>query len=294
MIHIVFVVDYSCGGIGDIVRCLLNLYTYSCLHQPYISLSIDMNSRRGDLHKYFSYKKYSHDDNTNFVEIEHMRMPSCKCILSCLDKWLNILRDGSNKNYMLRITSNEYGLVSRKEIKSHLDTFKRDIFRPSDMVLDFMKEKIFPNLQSKRHISYHIRFGDYVIRNIDKEYNEKRLDMNNNIFIECVHKIKLYKQKYPNHAHIIHSDSIEFKKKIAERLDIYMFPSEISHTAEKCVVNQDYAYLTTIAEFFFISQAELVVQLCSYSGFSHIASVYGDTDFCTDCPENDIYQSFSR
>lgn len=39
--------------------------------------------------------------------------------------------------------------------------------------------------------------------------------------------------------------------------------------------NNEEAYVSTLSEFFILSQAERLISLHSYSGFSHIASIIG-------------------
>jgi hypothetical protein len=283
MIDIIFVMDYSSGGLGDVIRCLLNLHEYSLQNKGNVRLFIDFKTYRKDLEPYFKYKTYIPDDI--FYDTEKTIKISSK-----KDEILSCLTNSTTGNILLKITSNAYGLVSMKNYKKSLHDFRENILAPSGITLKYLKNHVYPNMKFKKYISFHIRFGDYIINSMTRHNTEKRLDSTPDTLIECVKTIYKYKEQYPEHTYVLHSDSEDFKRKMQQTLDfIYIFPSVISHTAEEC----KNGYLTTIAEFFFISEASCVVQLCSYSGFSHIASMYSGTNFISES-HNDIIQSFQE
>jgi hypothetical protein len=91
---------------------------------------------------------------------------------------------------------------------------------------------------------------------------------------------------------LIHSDSPHMKMRLsALSPKCIPYPSTICHIAEQEPVAG--GYLSTIAEFFTLTRAQQIVQLGKYSGFCHIASVYGSVPFETfEDSSNEILSAF--
>ena len=141
------------------------------------------------------------------------------------------------------------------------------------------------------YVSVHIRCGDYVIP-MPRHGGEKRLDINDTDVVEHIlQRVAETQCRFPDHTLFIHSDCPRLKTTIVESNSRWIsYPSVICHTAEE--ETPEGGYLSTTTEFFFMARASHIVQLGKYSGFSHMAAVYGSAPFSTDSP-NDVIQAFS-
>ena len=119
-------------------------------------------------------------------------------------------------------------------------------------------------------------------RNLDGKINlqccDFRIDIDNNNSYEHFNNIiNNFKNNYDIKIPIIiHSDSVLFKQKF---IDFQNLDIEIQHLNGFSVGsnNNDSAYISTTAEFYFIANAEKIIMPDVYTGFSHSASLVNAT-----------------
>lgn len=290
MITITYVMNYSSGGMGDTIRFMMSMYAFAC-HTPNTRFMINMQ-KRPDLQNYFHI-----DDEFKSTVKEECFKDEITCMWT-KDEVLIFIKDIQEKAYHeenkdIYITSNGYGFIASEVVRKYIPSFAERVLKPSPIVEDHINNILQSTLSTMdtRYISLHIRCGDYVIP-MPRHGSEKRLDISDaNIIADIIQRALNIQQIFPNSYIFIHSDSVYLKNKIIEYNSRFInYPSVICHTAEEEHVNG--GYLSTIAEFFFMSRASHIIQLGKYSGFSHIASLYGSTLFTTE-QTNDIIESFS-
>lgn len=286
MITITYVMNYSSGGMGDTIRFMMGMYAFTC-NTPNTRFMINMQ-KRPDLENYFHI-----DDEFKSTVEEECFKDEIKCI------WTNeevreFIKDIQEKaslaeNEDTYITSNGYGFIAPEIVRKYIPSFTERVFKPAPIVEETIKH-ILQSVTDTKYISLHIRCGDYVIE-MPRHGGERRLDISDANVIEAIIKRAInIQQTFPNSFIFIHSDSTDLKNTIiAYNSQFISYPSVICHTAEE--ENVSGGYLSTIAEFFFMSQAAYIIQLGKYSGFSHIASLYGSTLFTAE-QTNDIIESF--
>lgn len=286
MISIIYVMNYSSGGMGDMIRFMMTMYAFTC-HTPHTKFMINMQ-KRPDLQDYFEIGSEFHS-----TVGEECFKDKIKWIFN-QEEIKNFTRDiqdtaADREDEDLYVTSNGYGFISSEMIRKYIPSFAGCVFKPAPIVQETIKN-VLQTIGDTKYISLHIRCGDYVIE-MPRHGGEKRLDISDaNIIEHIMNRAVHVQQTFPNSFIFIHSDSSELKKKMMEYHPHFIsYPSVVCHTAEEENVNG--GYLSTISEFFFMSQACYIIQLGKYSGFSHIASVYGGTLFTAE-ETNDIIESF--
>lgn len=287
MITITYVMNYTSGGMGDNIRFMMGMYAFTC-NTPNTRFKINMQ-KRPDLQNYLHIE----DEFKSTVEEECFK-DEIKCTWDN-DEVRGIIKVIQEKavyeeNEDIYITSNAYGFIDAEVILKYIPSFTERVFRPAPIVEETIKD-ILQSVTDTKYISLHIRCGDYVI-GMPRHGGEKRLDISDaNVIADIIQRTLNIQQTFPNSCIFIHSDSTDLKNTIITYNSRFIsFPSVICHTAEE--ENVIGGYLSTIAEFFFMSRASYIIQLGKYSGFSHIASVYGSTLFTAE-QTNDIIESFS-
>lgn len=279
MICISFVLNYSSGGMGDMLRFMMTMFAFS-KETPNTRFMINM-SHRPDLVPYFTigdyYKCLATPDTL-------VRMPSREALQSILH---DIKRDAQiNENRVIYITSNEYGFVPWNNLERHLPEFRNHVFTFSENVHNNMVT-ILP-LPNQNYTCLHIRCGDYAITNMPRNGSEKRLDVHNPSVVEevCKNIDNSVSSREKNMPIVLHSDSEFLKDILKQHFPHFLFyPSTICHIAEEEPVEG--GYLSTITEFFFMANAKEIIQIGKYSGFSHISAIYGNVAFIsTEDPTN--------
>jgi hypothetical protein len=280
MIQIVYVMDFSSGGIGDMLRFMMSAFAFT-QEKPGSRFLIN-TTKRIDLERYFDIDEEYRcrkpleeiQDKIRFLfQLQEVR----DIILS--------LRD----NDVIYITSNAFGFVSPDHVHKHAMEFRTRVLRPTALTEKKIQDQLLtiygagPN-HTFKYICLHVRCGDYVITNMPRNGTEKRLNIWDEQTIQLIleqasNAINRFDTN-DNVLFFIHSDSLLMKTRlVALSPKCVPYPSTICHIAEEEPVAG--GYLSTIAEFFTITRATQIVQLGKYSGFCHIASVYGSVPFET-------------
>ena len=89
---------------------------------------------------------------------------------------------------------------------------------------------------------------------------------------------------------IIHSDSNILKNNLKKLNDnLILLDINIQHICNNIGNNNEYSFISTIAEFFIISKASKVFMMDVYSGFSHLASVIGNKELIVNIDDKHMY-----
>ena len=157
-------------------------------------------------------------------------------------------------------------------IDKYIEDYNKYIFRPSDLVINNVNRILRENkLEIDNYISVHIRCGDYSMNKINKN-RDYRMDINNEEMYKKIDEYIKDKYKDKNLPIVIHTDSEKFKNKMKEIYKEYLYLDiDIIHTG----IEKNNDYVSTISEFYIISNAKIISMPITYSGFSHWASVIG-------------------
>lgn len=295
MIEIIVVINII-GGLGDMIRFLLSLFAF-VQETPNTRMKINFENRL-QLKPYFSVgDEYFSEESLTDKSI--IFKPTLEEVKELLDR---IRHDAlcESHNETIYVTSNEVYFMPADIIRKHIRFFRENVLRPSSLVLthlETVKKNHFP--EACDIISMHIRCGDFHMLHVNDMCGDSRNDLTyievrNYIAGEVIRLVHEFKKLYPNGLLIIHSDNDVAKawiRAISSEI-ILCYPSTICHTSYP--EYQEDGYLSTIAEFFFISMSTHVVLIGQhYSGFSHIASVYGQVPYTSTLdPDSLIMKAF--
>jgi hypothetical protein len=210
--------------------------------------------------------------------------------INTYDSVKSILDKINDNPKVYNIKSNYIGFESNENINNIKTSFFNSIMKPSKKVINYIN-KIYlkNNITDNNYISVHIRCGDY---NMETNVNssDNRVDLKNNNIYDNIHNI-INNFKIINNINvpiIIHTDSVIFKNKMNEKYNEYKYLDiDIKHIAEDIGNNNEQSYISTISEFYIISQSSKILLLNNYSGFSHIASMINSKELHTNV--NSLY-----
>ena len=258
------------GGIGDFIRAALSFYSLCKRYDYEYYISFEENPI---LKKCFIYKK---------LPDEYINHDKCSIKIEQRDIILNedifINQAKNNINKVIYLYSNAIGIEKSEYINLIKEDFLNNILKPSKSVQDYI-DLTYANLNitNNNYLSVHIRCGDKYIETDNKGYNSKdsRINMDDldlyNKYNNCIQK---FKNDYDiNLPILIHSDSNLFKKKLININNEYkILDINISHISENTGATDENSYIATIAEFYILSNANMILSPYTYSGFSHIGS----------------------
>ncbi len=270
---------YQMGGLGDFIRASLSLYALCQKFGIEYFIDFDENPYLKDC---FEYKNIELSEETKKNIISFYRISS----IVSEHEFCKFLYPISQQHKIIYLYCNEVGFVKLPIIQKYLDSYQRNILKPS-LLLQENIESLMKNyeLNENDYISFQIRCGDYSMDK--KETTDRRVEINNMENYYQLHKkiedkIKL-NPLLKDKKIVIHSDSNYFKEKMKELYPGYLYPKIIiKHVAEEAGVNTLEGYLSTLSEFYLISKAYQVFIPFSYSGFSHWAAILGKKELISD------------
>ena len=266
----------KCGGIGDFIRASLSLFSYCQRNKIDYYINFDQNS---NLKYCFDIEKMP--EYFNNLPIREIILTNGIYTIEKIKPFLELF----DKNGIYYVKTNAIGYEKNEEINKIRDYFFNNILKPTQKVkqnIDDIYTKY--NLINNNYISIHIRCGDLNMDNNHSNSNDIRLDLNDdNIFINYNLLINDFKKNYgDNMPIIIHSDSIIFKNKIKKlNNDIIILDIDIKHIAEDIGNNNEQYYISTVSEFYILSQSNKIYMPLIYTGFSHIASLINNKPLYT-------------
>ena len=266
--------DIPYGGIGDFIRSALSFFTLSQKmgYEFYIDLSDNIKLKN-------CFITPSIPMTVSYENFEIIKLGGGIYKYEDIEQTLYKIKNNP-KTYI--IYSNAIGY--EKNISDYTSYFFSNILKPSlavNNLLDDIYKKY--DLTPNNYVSVHIRCGDrHMGRNLDGKINlqccDFRIDIDNNNSYEHFNNIiNNFKNNYDIKIPIIiHSDSVLFKQKF---IDFQNLDIEIQHLNGFSVGsnNNDSAYISTTAEFYFIANAEKIIMPDVYTGFSHSASLVNAT-----------------
>jgi hypothetical protein len=276
---------FNCGGLGDFIRAIITLY---CACKDYdIDYYIDLSENKSKC--CFDTQPIPEFDKS--IPVENIRL---KFETKNFVEFIENIKANPKIYY---IVTNYYGYKDCNYITPYIDEITNYVIKPSKLVCDyiynFYKEH---NLNKQGYISLHLRTGDCYIYNEHKESAPSKFTTDDNRLREG--RVDMYDTfikkicKQFDLPIILHCDSIEVKNKLLDmNKDINNLVRTnflIQHTANLIGENTDESYISTVAEFYIISCAKIVIMPYVYSGFSHIAAIIGKTEFHTKMSFNHI------
>lgn len=276
---------FGTGGLGDFLRGIITLYQI-CKYEN-IDYYIDL-SKNPSLMKCFNVKKIpEHIKHIDFEEHNLFDIITGKNE-NVLLSFINYVK--INKYKVHYIYFNGYGNFNFLNQLNDIKFISNNIISPNDNVI-----KLTNNIMKKyklienNYISIHFRCGDVYIANENRnniifDNGDNRIDIGNPDTIKKYDNlIKDFIKKYNIDLPIvIHSDFKYFKNKLRELDNKYIVLNiDIQHIANMLGNNTDESYISTISEFYIISKAKSVVMLNIYSGFPHIACLFGNNSLYT-------------
>ena len=288
--------SYFCGGIGDMLRGIITLFTYSKKYNMEYYISFNGNP---ELEECFNVNPVS----KKAIYLQVM-------IINLLDKLLkqehshillnmfNLIELNPPAVYI--IASNACNVIPKEEFLSNVNFITKNVIKPSKIVETCIQNTMTSlKITENAYISFHFRCGDLYIANenkiIDSPHLDKRISINEDNYSKYEYAVKMFILKYNINTLeipiIIHSDCLEFKNTLINRLikssveNVISLDLDIQHTANKLGINQSSSYIETVAEFYIMSRAKSIVMYDVYSGFSHLAAIIGNKPLYTLCDD---------
>lgn len=278
------------GGIGDFIRSALSFYSLCKRYGYEYYISFEENPI---LKSCFIYKS---------VPTEYINMDKISIRIEQKDIIFNedffttkvndIINETNNINKVICLYSNAIGIEKYENINLIKEEFLNNILIPSVSVqnyinLTYRQLDIFNN----NYLSVHIRCGDKYIETENKQYNskDKRLDIDNiEIYDKYNNCIQTFIKKYNIDLPIlIHSDCNLFKKNLINLNNNYkILDIKISHISENTGSTDEDSYIATVAEFYILANANIILAPYTYSGFSHIGSLINNKPLYTHLHNN--------
>lgn len=265
---IVFTYEYNCGGLGDFCRSLLSFLSFA--KRNHIDICVDV-SNNPDLQGCFLLPKCV-DQGMPVIT-----MKSIKGIVNS-DAYKDLSTTIFQNPAVYRITSNEVGFEKVEDMRTVWDDFIR-LLPPSNNVLLVVHElEQKYNLYPFSYTSVHIRCGDTHMKNNQPASGDNRIPNRENIHWDIHNTIQNKKITGPI---VFHTDSEKLKSEMKKHFqEEYIFLDvSIQHVANATSENNNTSYVFTLAEFFLMSRASQIVSLFHYSGFPHMASIFGKIPF---------------
>ena len=238
-------------GIADFIRGSLNLYSF-CIKRNY-SYYIDFEDSIFNICFDVNQGTIPKTQKIIYIQLNQLNFESIlekgEYIEDTLDD--TIKKNTSNEDEVFEVTCNCINIT--KDL--FVDSFK-EFFKPSKLILNYIKTLNLPN----DYVAVHLRYSDKFI-------NDTKYEGNPEEFKETILKI------FPNEKNIIFFSNNSLLKKNLNKYFI-IHDIEIIHTNNLGYLNNNSVelYIKTIAEFYMISFSKKVLSLNMYSGFSHISS----------------------
>ncbi len=259
------------GGIGDFIRASISLYSLS--KKMDFDYYIDLTDNNY-LDNCFEYKKLelSNEEKDNIETLDMIGG------ITSPEYMINLINNLLNQPQIYYIYCNLVGFEKTNDYKQHIDEYNDYVLKPSLSVLNKIKDLFtFNNLEENNYISVHVRCGDYTM-NLQGTSDFRVNIFDEYMYIDLNNKIQKFitNQNIMDKKIVLNTDSIYFKNQMKEKFNQYIYPDiEIKHIAEDAGSNTQDAYISTIAEFYFISKAYIIFLPLSYSGFPHWSAVLG-------------------
>jgi hypothetical protein len=279
---IIFVPRFYGGGIGDLIKSSLSFYTWA--KREGCEFYFDF-SEHPQLGKCFNTKYIPSSIAT--LPVQEVRIYDRVYTKPYPDELSSLWNAIRTNVAQYRIKSNIFGFEPAEELMKNVDEFRNNVLVPSQLVKKQYRNILKSlGIEEKKYISVHIRCGDKYMRDFDRSCpNDKRFDVNGNACREIVATIDKFisenkekREEITKYPIVIHSDSDILRKMISTIGKYKMMNSDIQHTAQHTEGNNLEPYISTMADFMVLSHAAIIIQAPSYSGFSHVASIYGNTE----------------
>lgn len=292
--------SYFCGGIGDMLRGIITLFTYSKKYNIDYYVSFAGNQ---ELNECFTVNpipdRATYLQSMNINLLDKLLKPEHNHILLTMFNLINL-----NPPALYNIVSNACNVMPKVEFLSCIPFITTNIIKPSKKVETYIEMTMTPRgLIENKYISFHFRCGDVYIakENNSSEINrhrDTRFLINDDNYSKYEYAVKTFILRYNINTIetpiIIHSDCLEFKNTLIARLlqanvaNVMSLDLDIQHTANKIGINSSSSYIETVAEFYIMSRAKSIVMYDVYSGFSHLASIIGNKPLYTLCEDERI------
>lgn len=244
---VVYHFDVGFGGIGDFFKffvCLLDICIANNFDFYYINTSPINNYVKTYNDKYY----INNIDTINFTEI----------------MTINELYNLKSDSYILVSPSSMYSID-----KTIPETLNKYNFNDLFYFTDDIKNKAMEITNNEKYISLHLRLGDLFLET-DKSFLQNPKDTRN------YDENKIFNFIENNNTKTIYffCDNVSYRNKIKQKYN-YVKTTELSvgHTSLKNT--QDIDFFNACVEFYILSQSE-EIYMCSYSGFSLLASKFGN------------------
>lgn len=240
---VVYYFEVGNGGIGDFLKffiCLLDICITNNFDFYYVNTS--------PINNYIKIKN-------NEYYIEDINKIKFATILRIKD--------------LYKLQTNDYIIVKPIHMYSIdtkiPETLKKYNFNDIFYFTEDIKNKAKEITNDINYISLHLRMGDYFLET-DKRYvqcpNHKRHYDENNIFN--------FIENNKNKTIYFFCDNLSYRNKIKEKYN-YIKTTELSVAHTSLTNTKDIDFFNACLEFYILSQSE-EIYMCSYSGFSILAS----------------------
>lgn len=263
--------NYTCGGIGDLLRSIISFYTIC---------------QNNNIPFYINFNNIPLF-NACFETLNYP-IPLNKTIKSynIIGDYGGTVQIQSIIQYALQ-NENEIIVVYSNKIMGGINTYisksistLSTVLRPSIIITNKIQELYKQyNLTEKHYFSFHLRCGDKYISteshvglstDIRTHINEDNIIYYDNLIKTVINK---YKITLPI---VIHSDSYVLKDKLKALNSQYIYMDiDIQHVCNNLGKNTAESYISTVSEFYILSQSCGII-MPYYSGFSYMAAVIGD------------------
>lgn len=263
------------GGLGDFLRCALSFYAFA---------------RRNDIPFYIDYSESGLLQNAFEQNVQHTpelekqeNITLYDRILPASDPYIqNLLNKILTIPARYNFRSNMFGFEPTEAILEVVDDFLKYKFVPSAATVQQIEDlRNVMNIKSDKYVSIHVRCGDNLMINYDNPSHsvDKRMHVNSETIGNLGAKLNVILEDVRNsHKIITHSDNEIMRNELSSVCCVIPMQSSIQHTAHENIENNAAHYISTVAEFFIMMKAELIIQV-TYSGFSHWAAILGKKQF---------------
>jgi hypothetical protein len=286
--------SYFCGGLGDMFRGIITIFTCAKKYNVDYYVSFEGNL---ELNECFNVKPIP-DRAVYLQSMNRLLKPEHNHILSTMFNIIDL-----NPPALYNIISNACNVLSKEDFLSSVNFITTHVIKPSSIVESYIQTTLSTNkLIENNYVSFHFRCGDlYIAKENNAETNkhrDTRFLINEDSYSKYEYAVKSFILKYNINTLkipiVIHSDCLEFKNTLIARLiqshvaNVISLDLDIQHTANKIGINFSSSYIETVAEFYVMSRAKSIVMYDVYSGFSHLASIIGDKPLYTLCDDERI------
>jgi hypothetical protein len=223
-------------GLGDLIRATLALYSLSKKMNFEFFVDIQLHPISNFLKPY--NHKYSKEVLLNKNNINYV----------CYGATKDYINEMSQDKISFIFTNEFY----EQEVSKDMQNFIKNIFIPNDIFQNYINQRLsIVKMESYNILHYRLN---------DDEFLKKKTKINYNNLIKHVNK---YKE--PND--ILITDTQEFKKKVFEHANVFMFDNKICHLG---LCNEMDSIRDTLFEFFLITRSKKIKTYCKIhkvSGF---------------------------